>query len=121
VLWPDASSPGRGIEDHTATPAATGNVVFVLSIKSIVGGVVDWAEEHFYALTETRPKLGNYPNATAVFDVDAIGLRNVAPYNLKLRARKRQKLDRRMNWFHHLGSRTTRACRQGPEVRRSLK
>jgi homocysteine S-methyltransferase len=49
----------------------------VLSIQSDLIGASSIGLKNILCLTGDPPKLGNYPDATAVFDVDAIGLVNV--------------------------------------------
>jgi methionine synthase / methylenetetrahydrofolate reductase(NADPH) len=49
----------------------------VLSIQSDLLGASSIGLKNILCLTGDPPKLGNYPNATAVFDVDAIGLVNI--------------------------------------------
>jgi homocysteine S-methyltransferase len=49
----------------------------VLSIQSDLLGASSIGLKNILCLTGDPPKLGNYPDATAVFDVDAIGLVNV--------------------------------------------
>src|SRR5580704_13359174 len=49
----------------------------VLSIQSDLLGASSIGLKNILCLTGDPSKLGNYPNATAVFDVDAIGLVNV--------------------------------------------
>jgi methionine synthase I (cobalamin-dependent)/5,10-methylenetetrahydrofolate reductase len=49
----------------------------VLSIQSDLLGASSIGLKNVLCLTGDPPKLGNYPNATAVFDVDAIGLVNI--------------------------------------------
>jgi homocysteine S-methyltransferase len=49
----------------------------VLSIQSDLLGASSLGLKNILCLTGDPPKLGNYPDATAVFDVDAIGLVNV--------------------------------------------
>src|SRR6201999_1833766 len=49
----------------------------VLSIQSDLLGVSAMGLKNVLCLTGDPPKLGNYPDATAVFDVDAIGLVNI--------------------------------------------
>ena len=49
----------------------------VLSIQSDLLGASSIGLKNILCLTGDPPKLGHYPNATAVFDVDAIGLVNV--------------------------------------------
>lgn len=49
----------------------------VLSIQSDLLGASSLGLRNILCLTGDPPKLGNYPDATAVFDVDAIGLVNV--------------------------------------------
>ena len=49
----------------------------VLSIQSDLIGASSIGLRNILCLTGDPPKLGNYPDATAVFDVDAIGLVNV--------------------------------------------
>ncbi len=46
----------------------------LLSIQSDLLGVSSIGLKNILCLTGDPPKMGNYPNATAVFDVDAIGL-----------------------------------------------
>jgi homocysteine S-methyltransferase len=49
----------------------------VLSIQSDLLGASSLGLRNILCLTGDPPKLGNYPDATAVFDVDAIGLTNL--------------------------------------------
>jgi 5,10-methylenetetrahydrofolate reductase len=49
----------------------------VLSIQSDLLGASSLGLKNILCLTGDPPKLGNYPDATAVFDVDAIGLVNI--------------------------------------------
>jgi homocysteine S-methyltransferase len=49
----------------------------VLSIQSDLLGASSIGLKNILCLTGDPPKMGNYPDATAVFDVDAIGLVNV--------------------------------------------
>ncbi len=49
----------------------------VLSIQSDLIGASSIGLKNILCLTGDPPKLGNYPDATAVFDVDAIGLVNM--------------------------------------------
>ncbi len=49
----------------------------VLSIQSDLLGASSIGLKNILCLTGDPPKLGNYPDATAVFDVDSIGLVNV--------------------------------------------
>jgi methionine synthase / methylenetetrahydrofolate reductase(NADPH) len=49
----------------------------VLSIQSDLIGASSIGLKNILCLTGDPPKLGNYPDATAVFDVDAIGLTNM--------------------------------------------
>ena len=49
----------------------------VLSIQSDLLGASSIGQKNILCLTGDPPKLGNYPDATAVFDVDAIGLVNI--------------------------------------------
>jgi homocysteine S-methyltransferase len=49
----------------------------VLSIQSDLLGASSIGLKNVLCLTGDPPKLGNYPDATAVFDVDAIGLVNI--------------------------------------------
>jgi homocysteine S-methyltransferase len=49
----------------------------VLSIQSDLVGASSIGLKNILCLTGDPPKLGNYPDATAVFDVDAIGLTNL--------------------------------------------
>jgi methionine synthase / methylenetetrahydrofolate reductase(NADPH) len=49
----------------------------VLSIQSDLLGASSIGLRNILCLTGDPPKLGNYPDATAVFDVDAIGLVNM--------------------------------------------
>lgn len=46
----------------------------LLSIQSDLLGAASMGLKNILCLTGDPPKMGNYPNATAVFDVDAIGL-----------------------------------------------
>jgi homocysteine S-methyltransferase len=50
----------------------------VLSIQSDLLGASAINIRNLICITGDPPKLGNYPDATAVFDVDAIGLVNIA-------------------------------------------
>jgi homocysteine S-methyltransferase len=49
----------------------------ILSIQSDLLGASSIGLHNILCLTGDPPKLGNYPDATAVFDVDAIGLVNI--------------------------------------------
>ena len=49
----------------------------VLSIQSDLLGASSIGLKNILCLTGDPPKLGNYPDATAVYDVDAIGLVNI--------------------------------------------
>ncbi len=49
----------------------------VLSIQSDLLGAAAMGIRNLICITGDPPKLGNYPDATAVFDVDAIGLVNI--------------------------------------------
>ncbi|HEV2113870.1 MAG TPA: methylenetetrahydrofolate reductase, partial [Terriglobales bacterium] len=49
----------------------------VLSIQSDLLGAAAIGLKNILCVTGDPPKLGNYPDATAVFDVDAIGLVNI--------------------------------------------
>jgi homocysteine S-methyltransferase len=55
----------------------------VLSIQSDLLGACALGLHNLICITGDPPKLGNYPDATAVFDVDAIGLVNIV-HNLNL-------------------------------------
>jgi len=55
----------------------------VLSIQSDLLGASAMGLHNLICITGDPPKLGNYPDATAVFDVDSIGLVNIA-HNLNL-------------------------------------
>ncbi|MDE1162528.1 MAG: bifunctional homocysteine S-methyltransferase/methylenetetrahydrofolate reductase [Acidobacteriaceae bacterium] len=49
----------------------------VLGIQSDLLGSASLGLKNILCLTGDPPKMGNYPDATAVFDVDAIGLANI--------------------------------------------
>jgi homocysteine S-methyltransferase len=49
----------------------------VIGMQSDLLGAFALGLKNILAVTGDPPKLGNYPNATAVFDVDAIGLVNI--------------------------------------------
>jgi methionine synthase / methylenetetrahydrofolate reductase(NADPH) len=49
----------------------------VIGMQSDLLGAWALGLKNILAITGDPPKLGNYPNATAVFDVDAIGLTNI--------------------------------------------
>jgi homocysteine S-methyltransferase len=49
----------------------------VLSMQSELLGAFSTGIRNLICITGDPPKLGNYPDATAVFDVDAIGLVNI--------------------------------------------
>jgi methionine synthase / methylenetetrahydrofolate reductase(NADPH) len=49
----------------------------VIGIQSDILGAYALGLRNILAVTGAPPKLGNYPDATAVFDVDAIGLVNI--------------------------------------------
>jgi len=55
----------------------------VLCIQSDLLGAAAVGIKNLICITGDPPKMGNYPDATAVFDVDAIGLVNIA-HNLNL-------------------------------------
>ena len=55
----------------------------VLSIQSDLLGASAMGLHNLICITGDPPKLGNYPDATAVFDVDSIGLVNIV-HNLNL-------------------------------------
>jgi methionine synthase / methylenetetrahydrofolate reductase(NADPH) len=55
----------------------------VLGIQSDLLGAAAMGIRNLICITGDPPKMGNYPDATAVFDVDAIGLVNVV-HNLNL-------------------------------------
>ena len=55
----------------------------VLSIQSDLLGACALGIHNLICITGDPPKLGNYPDATAVFDVDSIGLVNIV-HNLNL-------------------------------------
>ena len=68
------------IEQHTAIETIlhyTCRDRNVLSIQSDLLGASSIGLHNILCLTGDPPKLGNYPDATAVFDVDAIGLVNL--------------------------------------------
>ena len=50
----------------------------VLCIQSDLLGAAATGIRNLICITGDPPKMGNYPDATAVFDVDAIGLVNIA-------------------------------------------
>ncbi len=64
-----------GIETVVHTTCRDRNV---LSIQSDLIGAASIGLKNILCLTGDPPKLGNYPDATAVFDVDAIGLLHIA-------------------------------------------
>ena len=49
----------------------------VLGIQSDLLGAAATGIRNLICITGDPPKMGNYPDATAVFDVDAIGLVNI--------------------------------------------
>ncbi len=49
----------------------------ILSIQSDLLGAASLGLKNILCLTGDPPKMGNYPDATPVFDVDAIGLANI--------------------------------------------
>ena len=49
----------------------------VLGIQSDLLGAAATGIHNLICITGDPPKMGNYPDATAVFDVDAIGLVNI--------------------------------------------
>jgi len=49
----------------------------VIGMQSDLMGAYSLGVKNILAITGDPPKLGNYPDATAVFDVDAIGLTNI--------------------------------------------
>ena len=49
----------------------------VLGIQSVLLGAAATGIHNLICITGDPPKMGNYPDATAVFDVDAIGLVNI--------------------------------------------
>src|SRR5579872_5292235 len=60
-----------------ATLHYTGRDRNVLCIKSDLLGAAAVGIRNLICITGDPPKMGNYPDATAVFDVDAIGLVNI--------------------------------------------
>ena len=52
----------------------------VIGMQSDLLGAWALGLRNILAVTGDPPKLGNYPEATAVFDVDSIGLTNIVPF-----------------------------------------
>ena len=50
----------------------------ILSIQSELLGAHAVGVKNLICITGDPPRMGTYPDATAVFDVDAIGLTNIA-------------------------------------------
>src|SRR5258708_9882360 len=69
-----------GIEAVLHSPCRDRNV---LCIQSDLLGAAAVGIKNLICITGDPPKMGNYPDATAVFDVDAIGLVNIV-HNLNL-------------------------------------
>src|SRR5256884_9011232 len=63
-----------GIEAVLHYPCRDRNV---LCIQSDLLGAAATGIRNLICITGDPPKMGNYPDATAVFDVDAIGLLNI--------------------------------------------
>ena len=68
-------------------------------------------------ITGDPPRMGTYPDATAVFDVDSIGLTNIVNQS-KPRARYRRQPDRVANSPAHRRRRKSRALNMDEELRR---
>ena len=82
----------------------------VLSIQSDLLGASSIGLKNILCLTGDPPKMGNYPDATAVFDVDAIGLVNIVRES-EPRAGYRQEFDWRVRRDLRSRWRRTRGCR----------
>ena len=82
----------------------------VLSIQSDLLGASSIGLKNILCLTGDPPKLGNYPDATAVFDVDAIGLVNIVQ-PAESRTRYRRQSHRRVHRIHHRLRRQSRRAR----------
>ncbi len=72
----------------------------ILSIQSDLLGASSIGLRNILCVTGDPPKQGNYPDATAVFDVDSIGLVNIVRA-AESRARYRLELHRREHELHH--------------------
>jgi 5,10-methylenetetrahydrofolate reductase len=70
----------------------------VLCIQSDLLGAAAVGIRNLICITGDPPKMGNYPDATAVFDVDAIGLVNIV-HNLNRGTRSRWQFHRSGNWI----------------------
>ena len=68
----------------------------VLCIQSDLLGAAAVGIRNLICITGDPPKMGNYPDATAVFDVDAIGLVNIV-HNLN----RGLDLGRKSDWDRH--------------------
>ena len=83
----------------------------VLSIQSDLLGASSIGLKNILCLTGDPPKLGNYPDATAVYDVDAIGLVNIVHrlnHGLDIGGIRLARLrDSRLRWRRIQGCRTS--------------
>ena len=82
----------------------------ILSIQSDLLGASSIGLRNILCLTGDPPKLGNYPDATAVFDVDAIGLVNLVR-RLNHGLDVGSELHRRLHQLHHRHRRQPRRAR----------
>jgi methionine synthase I (cobalamin-dependent) len=86
----------------------------LLSIQSDLLGASSIGLKNILCLTGDPPKLGNYPDATAVFDVDAIGLVNIVRrLNHGLDFRRRDHRGSRQSWSAGHGQRNSPLRLQG--------
>jgi hypothetical protein len=89
----------------------------VLSIQSDLLGAASIGLKNILCLTGDPPKMGNYPDATAVFDVDAIGSDEHRP-RIEPGSRYRAQSDWRVNRVYDFGGGESRRGGYRHEVRR---
>jgi methionine synthase / methylenetetrahydrofolate reductase(NADPH) len=89
----------------------------VLGIQSDLLGAAATGIRNLICITGDPPKMGNYPDATAVFDVDAIGLVNIV-HNLNRGLDLGGNSDRRGDQFRHWSGRQPGVANLDEEIKR---
>ena len=100
------AAAGRHRDRSCTTPAAIGTCS---ACSRTCSARTRWAIRNVLLVTGDPPRVGDYPDATAVFDVDSIGLTNVVA-RLNRRPRHRRAADRPADRVPH---------RRGGESRRA--